>query len=185
MNANGVAPVLTDGVVVLDGFTLDDAADHLAGEDEEQARRFGWYPKRSTPETVRAAIERWTQQWSEGGSTRAFASRDARTRRLVGGCEVRLKPNGVGEMSYWTFPADRGQGFASRAVRLACAFAFAELAVERMEIYVAVDNLASRGVARRAGFVEEGVLRGLLRFDEGRQDAVLYSRLSTDYDRCE
>ena len=39
-------PVLTDGVVRLNGFSLRDAAAHLAGEDDEQARRFGWYPNR-------------------------------------------------------------------------------------------------------------------------------------------
>src|SRR6266571_3692807 len=50
------APILTDGVVVLDGHTLDDLDAHLAGEDEEQARRLGWYPASSTPETVRTAM---------------------------------------------------------------------------------------------------------------------------------
>jgi hypothetical protein len=39
---------LTDGGVVLDGFALSDAAAELAGEDEEQARRVGWPPARST-----------------------------------------------------------------------------------------------------------------------------------------
>jgi hypothetical protein len=29
---------------VLDQHSLADADAHLAGEDEEQARRFGWYP---------------------------------------------------------------------------------------------------------------------------------------------
>jgi hypothetical protein len=52
-------PTLTDGAVVLDAFTLDDADPHLAGEDEEHARRFGWFPRSSTPETVRSAIVRW------------------------------------------------------------------------------------------------------------------------------
>jgi RimJ/RimL family protein N-acetyltransferase len=180
VSADGIAPTLTDGVVVLDGYTLHDVDEHLAGEDEEQARRFGWYPRRSTRETVVAAIEHWTRAWREGGATRAFACRDARSRRLVGGCEVRLKEDGVAEMSYWTFPTDRGRGFASRAARLACSYAFAELGIERMEVYVAVDNLASRGVARRAGFTEEGVLRGRFRVGNGRQDAVLYARLATD-----
>ena len=43
---------MTDGVGVLNGFTLDDAEAHLAGEDEEQARRFGWYPARLTLERL-------------------------------------------------------------------------------------------------------------------------------------
>jgi hypothetical protein len=41
-------PRLTDGVVILDAHTMADVEAHLAGEDEEQALRFGWYPERST-----------------------------------------------------------------------------------------------------------------------------------------
>ncbi|MBA2384151.1 MAG: hypothetical protein H0V68_05750 [Actinobacteria bacterium] len=57
-----LAPRLSDGVVVLDAFTLDDVSAHLAGEDEEQARRFGWHPARSTEEGVRRAILRWEEE---------------------------------------------------------------------------------------------------------------------------
>jgi [ribosomal protein S5]-alanine N-acetyltransferase len=83
-------------------------------------------------------------------------------------------------VSYWTFPPFRGRGLASRAVRLVCAYAFAHLGVERIELYVETDNLASRGVARKAGFVEEGVLREYGRYGDERRDMVLYSRLPTD-----
>jgi hypothetical protein len=42
-----VLPRLQDGVIVLDQYTDADAAAHLAGEDEETARRFGWWPESS------------------------------------------------------------------------------------------------------------------------------------------
>jgi hypothetical protein len=48
---------LTDDVIVLDRHALGDASAHLAGEDDEQARRFGWYPARLTLEGVRRAIQ--------------------------------------------------------------------------------------------------------------------------------
>ncbi len=180
MPDHDISPTLTDGVVMLTTFTLDDAEAHLAGEDDEQARRFGWYPARSTIETVRRAITRWQEDWRAGGLTRAFAARDAANGALVGGCEVRLVGDGIGNMSYWIFPDYRGRGFASRAARLACAWAFATLGVERMEVYVEVDNLASRGVARKAGFTQEGILRKQARIGPERRDMVLYARLATD-----
>jgi len=164
---------LTDGVVVLDGHTLADAAEHLAGEDEEHARRFGWFPKRSTERTVTAAIERWQEQWRTGGATRAFALRDAATGKLLGGCELRLGGDGVAAMSYWVFPFARRHGYASRAVRLACRYAFAELDVKRIELHVAVDNAASRGVARSAGFDEHP---GPAKQGQLGPDEVLYVR---------
>jgi hypothetical protein len=40
--------VLCDGVVVVDCLTLADAYTNWAGEDDEHARRFGCYPRRST-----------------------------------------------------------------------------------------------------------------------------------------
>jgi RimJ/RimL family protein N-acetyltransferase len=42
------------------------------------------------------------------------------------------------------------------------------------------DNAASRGVARRCGFLQEGVLRGRLRIGDARGDALLYARLAAD-----
>lgn len=175
-----MGPRLSDGVIALDRHTLADADAHLAGEDEEQARRFGWYPARSTPETVRRAIVRWQREWATGSPTRVFAIREPETGELAGGCEVRVRDNGLAEMSYWVFPPFRGRRYASRAVILACDWAFAELGVERMEIYVEPDNAASRSVALLAGFTEEGLLRARGRFGDERRDLVLYSRLPTD-----
>lgn len=174
------APRLTDGTILLDGHTLADAEAHLAGEDEEQARRFGWHPARSTSESVHQAIERWQAEWESGGARRTFAVREAQTGSLAGGCELRLRDDRIAEISYWTFPAFRGKGLASRAVELLCRWAFAELAVERVELYVEPDNVASRGVALRAGFTEEGTLRQRERFGEERRDMVLYLRLPSD-----
>lgn len=173
------APRLTDGVVVLDAFTLDDVAAHVAGEDEEQARRFGWYPARSSAETVRAAILRWQEGWRVDGRTRAFAVRS--DGELVGGCELRLRDDAAAEISYWVFPLHRRRGLASRAVRLACAYGFSDLGIARIELYVQPDNHASRGVARTAGFTEEGTLRSReLTVAGERRDMVLYARLASD-----
>jgi [ribosomal protein S5]-alanine N-acetyltransferase len=171
-------PTLTDGVVILDGFTADDTAAHLAGEDEEHARRFGWFPRRSTEDSVRAAIRRWQEDWRSDGETRVFATRNAETSELVGGCQVRLRENRIGELSYWTHPTHRRQGVASRALRLLCTFAFSELGVERLEAYIEPDNVASRRVVESLGFSEEGVARAreLTVYGE-RRDMVVYSLL--------
>ena len=147
------APVLTDGVVVLDGHTLADVQAQVAGEDDEQARRFGWYPNRSTDETVRSAIERWQEQWRTGGSTRAFALRVDGV--LAGGCELRLRDGGA-ELSYYVFPAFRRRGLATRAVLVAWGYALGDLGLEWVEAHIEPDNGASLGVARSAGLAAEG-----------------------------
>ena len=94
------------------------------------------------------------QAWRSGGQRRRFATRVGG--ELVGGCEVRLRGSGLATISYWTFPAHRGRGYATRATRLLAAWAFAELEVDRIGVHVEDDNVASLAVARGAGFVDTG-----------------------------
>jgi RimJ/RimL family protein N-acetyltransferase len=174
-------PTLADGVVILNAFTPADIRAQVEGEDEEQARRFGWYPERSTEETARTAFEQWERDWADSGATRAFAVRDAETGRLIGGCQVRLREKRMAELSYWTFAPHRRRGFARRAVVLACRFAFDCLGVDRIEAYVEPDNLASRKVAEKVGFREEGLVRKRELTPRGeRRDMVLYGLLDED-----
>jgi ribosomal-protein-alanine N-acetyltransferase len=66
-------------------------------------------------------------------------------------------------------------------VRLLCAFAFAELGVERVEAYIEPDNVASRRVVESIGFSEEGVARAReLTVSGERRDMVVYSLLPSE-----
>jgi RimJ/RimL family protein N-acetyltransferase len=125
---------------------------HLVGEDEEQARRLGWWPRRSGPAQFRALLADDEAGWSRGGPNLRLATRVRG--ELVGGCELRVREPGLATVSYWTFAPHRGRGYAKRAARLFCDWAFGALALERVEAHVEEDNPASLGVARGAGFVE-------------------------------
>lgn len=145
-----LVPSLTDGVLVLNGYTDDDIAAHLAGEDAETARRFGWWPHTSTATSAREAFSRWAHSWETGGATRTFAAREAATGLLVGGCELRLQPDGSAEVSYWTAVTKRRRGHATRALALLLRYA-RSISVTHAEAQIAIDNLASRRVAEKAG----------------------------------
>jgi len=147
------APRYEDDEVVLTGYGLDDVEDHLAGEDDETARRFGWWPKRSTAETVVAAFRAWAQDWADDGPTRAFAVRDRRTGILLGGCELRRHAGGRYTVSYWTAAEHRRKGVATRALRLLLTYANDE-GITEVGCDVAADNIASRRVAEAGGFSE-------------------------------
>src|SRR5262249_24124314 len=118
-----------------------------------------------------------------GGVIRAFAVRDVVGATLVGTRELRLEDDQIARGSYSIGPHARRRGFASRALGLVTRWAFDHLDIPRIELYIEPDNAASRGVARRCGFREEGVLRGRLRIGDSRGDAVLYARLASD--RCD
>jgi RimJ/RimL family protein N-acetyltransferase len=84
------------------------------------------------------------------------------------------------EIGYVLSPAARGRGAATRTVRLLTDWAFEELGMERLALWIDVDNPASERVAERAGYVKEGVLRSFWFKEDVRADFGIWSRLRTD-----
>ena len=150
-----MVPDLADGKVILTGYTDADVRAHLAGEDEETARRFGWWPRTSTEATVHDTFAGWARNWKTSGPIRAFAVREQATGRLLGGCELRLQPGGSGHVTYWTSAGGRGHGHATRGLILLLGYA-RSIGVDEIEAHIAPDNHASCRVAEKAGFRRSG-----------------------------
>lgn len=116
----------------------------------------------------------------EGGFVVVYADEPA------GSVEVRDRGDGVGELSWSLAVPYRGQGLATRALRLLLRHAFDELGLDRVEAYVVPDDHRSLRLAARGGLRREGVLRlPTVRRDRdgeapGRQDYVLLARLADD-----
>jgi len=91
--------------------------------------------------------------------------------------------NGKVELGYWTRSAARGTGVAERASRLVVDHAFTHLGVCRVELIIAVGNVASHRVADKLGARLEGLLRDRLRLRDGLSDAHLYALLARDFRR--
>lgn len=82
-----------------------------------------------------------------------------------------------GEVGYLLGREARGHGHATRAVRTICAWGFAALGLERIELYAATGNISSQRVAERAGFTREAVLRSFHRQRGATLDMVAYGLL--------
>ena len=87
--------------------------------------------------------------------------------------------HGTAWASYWLAGAARGKGYATAALAAAADWAF-ENDVFRIELGHRVNNPASCAVARRAGFIAEGIERQKLRYGDRRFDVELHARLRTD-----
>ena len=99
----------------------------------------------------------------------------------LGETMVALGEHGVGEVGCCIVPAARGRGIATGALRALTDWAFAELGLGRVQVFVATENVAALRLAESSGFVREGVLRAY--WDDeggGRLDAVVLARLPGD-----
>lgn len=163
--------------LLLRPFEVDDADDVLAASrDPELLRWMAWAPA----QTRRSALE-WctTQAHVDPGRGVNFAIVAAD--RVVGSVGLGRADwaDGRVEVGYWVGPWGRRKGYAVEATRGAAAYAF-EKGMHRVELLAAVANLASHGVAARAGFTREAVLREAMLIPAGRTDAVLFSLLESE-----
>jgi RimJ/RimL family protein N-acetyltransferase len=158
-------------VIFLRPQTAEDAADHLAGEDEEMAR---WASGgRSTPASVATFIRNNQESWRTGGPRRAFGVFDCASSRLIGFIEVNLaqlvNPGQV-NVSYGIFPQWRRKGLALRAMDLMDQYLRTETEVNQIVLRIAPANTASLKLAEKAGFTFQGL------FDEPEGRMARYAR---------
>ena len=137
-------------------------------------------PTRPPPDYAAGWVARYEEGWQDG-SRAGFAIESHDGEFLGLGMFVRLEPEGrQGEIGYVVGPAARGRGVATRALRLLTAWGFAQLGLERIELWIDTANAGSERVAERAGYLREGVLRSYWFKEDDRRDFGVWSRLPTD-----
>jgi RimJ/RimL family protein N-acetyltransferase len=162
---------LADGVIFLRPLRLEDASDHLAGEDEEMAK---WLSGgRSTLATVQHYISSCEEHWRTNGPRHAFGVFDCATQRLIGSIEAnlayRFAPGEV-NVSYGVFPGWRGKGVAQRALNLMGLHLRCSTELREMVVRIVCENTASLRVVEKAGFRFLGI------FDEPEGRMARYAR---------
>jgi ribosomal-protein-serine acetyltransferase len=103
--------------------------------------------------------------------------------RIVGGLGFhRLDwENRSTSIGYWIAEGAQGQGTVTEAVRALVNHAFTTWKMNRVEIRAGVENLRSRAIPTRLGFVEEGVMRQAERVGDRVIDHVVYAMLAQDW----
>ena len=148
-----------------------------AHQDEEMLR---WLPVPSpfTRDDAVALVARTTRGREEGTGMLTVLEAGG---RLVGSAGLHFPQTLLGPMvGYWVAPWARGQGYAVEATAALAEWAFRHGA-NRVHLMADVANVPSQEVARRAGFREEGTVRAVLPYRDGRcGDALMFSRLPSD-----
>ena len=94
--------------------------------------------------------------------------------------EVDLPHAHRGSVGYWLLPEARGKGFATRSVQLVSRWALADLGMARLSVSIEPSNDRSLGVAKRSGFVREGILRSYEDIGGRPVDCVVLSLVPAD-----
>ena len=174
-----IAPVeLWAGDILLRPWREEDADSYWAALESPGGRLWHGSTMQTRDDVVATLARR--RDWSPGDHA-SWALVDGA--ELLGSISVHRidRDQDDGEIGYWIAPAARGRGLAVTAAAAACRWGFAELGLDRIQLFHAVENVVSARVAEKAGFTCEGRLRRSHRYGDGlRHDELLWGRLATD-----
>jgi ribosomal-protein-serine acetyltransferase len=85
------------------------------------------------------------------------------------------------ELGYWLGAAFQGHGLATKACRALVEHSFNELGLNRVEIRCMSENLRSRRVPQRLGFIQEGVVRQVRWRLDHFDDHIVYGLLASEW----
>nr|BBH92580.1 ribosomal-protein-serine acetyltransferase [Thermogemmatispora argillosa] len=177
---------LTGQNVIVRPYREEDAPFLFAAIQESRAHLRPWLPwadQHQRIEETRDWINRQRAAWllREIYNCAVISQADG---QLAGG--ISLKPHDwrarVFEIGYWLRVTATGRGYMTEAVQLLTAFAFEQLAANRVFIRCDERNERSAAIPRRLGFVFEGCLRSESLAPDGQlRNTLVFALTSTDY----
>jgi RimJ/RimL family protein N-acetyltransferase len=163
-----------------------DAAAIFAAIDESRhhlSQWLVWVPEVQSVEDMVPSCETAEFDWARGADFRV-AITDAETGAYLGHCGLHYPDWGVRafEIGYWLRESAVGHGYMTEAVGGLTRYAFETLRARRVEIRCDPNNVRSRRVAERNGYVLEGRLRNArLTPDEHLRDTLVYGMIEGDF----
>jgi [ribosomal protein S5]-alanine N-acetyltransferase len=167
-------PTFTVGdELTLRPWASHDAAALVDAYDDPHIRH--WHHRSLSPTEASAWIDASRQTWSAETDAEWAATLDGEVVGRVALRDIRLLI-GQAELSYWTLPAARARGIASRAVAHVARWALDEVGFWRLEVRHSTRNAPSCRVATRAGFDLEATLQRQHVHADGWHDVHVHTR---------
>lgn len=151
---------LRDGELELRRLARSDRDAVFEACQDPEILRWTTLPVPFTREEADRLVEEADRRWQDGTVVELAIVREG---RMLGAVHLAFYADWRASVAYWLASEARGSGVATRAVRLVVRWGFETFdALVRVELWSIVGNEASDAVARRAGFVEEDLLRSRL-----------------------
>jgi RimJ/RimL family protein N-acetyltransferase len=131
-----------------------------------------------------AAARTKLEEWLNDPRSLTFAVRTLADGRLVGTSLLKDidQTDQTAELGIAIFrPEDRGKGFGREAIVLTLRYAFDELGLHRVGLYVSSFNERAIALYEKLGFQHEGRTRESIRADGRRYDTVLMGLLHDEF----
>jgi ribosomal-protein-serine acetyltransferase len=156
--------------------------DYFALIERNKAYLYAWIDVEAyegSVETLQAYVKQRLLQFANGeGYHLGIWYQNA----LVGILDYRLNwQNRTVELGYWLDSAQQGKGIVTQACRTMVQHAFEEHQMQKVVISCVIDNPRSRAVAGRLGFIQEGILRQVVRLHDRTVDGVFYGLLVKEW----
>ncbi len=176
-------PTLRTPRLLLRKLRRDDAAALFAyASDPEVSRYVVWETHRDMNDSL-AFLEMMIERY-HNGQVAVWAFEELTSGRLIGtgGFGNWSIAHARAEIGYTFGRADWNRGFATEALRGMIAFGFERMALNRIEAYCDVRNIASARVMEKAGMTREGTLRRRMVMHGAPCDVHIYSVLRAEWE---
>jgi RimJ/RimL family protein N-acetyltransferase len=147
-------------------------------QDPDQTGEFQWFGW--------GDLRRWRRNWAENGligsdeGTLIAARGDQRLGLVHWRKQAVTRAAYCWEIGIILLPKARGHGYGTQAQRLLARYLFAHTTAHRIWAATEADNIAEQRALEKAGFIREGISRGIGWRDGAWRDGVTYSLLRTD-----
>ncbi len=142
-----------------------------------------WAHPQYTRARASAFIKESIRSWRESRAYDFAATRPAEPAYHVGSVSVWhvSRSSSTGEVGYWVRTDETGRGIGTEITRAALEVAFQELRMHRVMLRIALGNLPSEQIARKLGFVREGLLREDIKVGDRWLDHTVWGLLQREF----
>ncbi|MRX71516.1 GNAT family N-acetyltransferase [Bacillus lacus] len=142
-----------------------------------------WIDSKKTVEDIQSSIDKWGNKYISNTAINAGIFFKGELVGMVAFPEIDWQGKKT-SFGYWLSPGFEGKGIVIRCVENLTDYAFNTLNLNRIEISCAEDNLRSRALPEKLGFIKEGILRDNYYLNGYLHNLIVYSLLKSDWEKA-